>query len=107
MSKALILTRKQWEDALKKIKATNHPSIYLIRDRMRTVLGFTPREHEEWIIEPNQPIIKGSLGLPSSPLGIDLDLDMLFSNSGKTLRRTVHLDFYDESKKTMFLLKYM
>lgn len=104
MSKALVLTRKQWEDALKKIKATNHPSVYLLRDRMRTVLGFTPREHEEWIID--QPAAKLA-SLPSSPLGIDLDLDMIFSNSGKTLRRTVHLDFYDESKKTMFLLKYM
>ena len=104
MSKALILTHKQWEDALKKIKATNHPSVYLLRDRMRAVLGFTTREHEEWIVDKKPVTI---VSLPSTPLGTDLDLDMLFPNTGKTLRRTVHLDFYDESKKTMFLLKYM
>jgi hypothetical protein len=104
MSKALILTHKQWEDALKKIKSTNPPSVYLIRDRMRDVLGFTTRDHEEWIVTHAD---SKAVSLSSSPLGIDLDLDMLFPHSGKTLRRTVHLDFYDESKKTMFLLKYM
>ena len=97
MSKALILTHKQWDDAFKKIKATNPPSVYLIRDRMRTVLGFTTREHEEWILDADQQLISA----------VKNELDILFTNTGKTLRRTIHLDFYDEAKKTMFLLKYM
>jgi hypothetical protein len=46
---------------------------------MRRVLGFTPREHQEWR-GPEEPIFG--------------------------YKTTVHLDFFDEQQRTMFLLKY-
>lgn len=53
----------------------------LIREKMKVVLGFVVRKHREWIPE------KGYDG---------------YGNWEETIK----LDFYDESKRTMFLLKY-
>ena len=45
---------------------------------MKRVLGFTVREHNEWIIKPD-----GGYG-----------------------EHRIHLDFYSEKKRSMFLLKF-
>ena len=47
---------------------------------MRKVLGFVSRTHREWKTDPN------------------------FGN--RYAEDTIHLDFYNEPKRTMFLLKY-
>ena len=47
---------------------------------MKRVLGFLPRTHEEWVRNEKYD----------------------FSQR----QTTIHLDFYDERKRTMFLLKY-
>ena len=74
----LKLTVSQWQ----KIRAdlhTEHPkSVFMLRDKMRAVLGFTVREHNEWVIKPD-----GGYG-----------------------EHSIRLDFYNERKYTMFLLKY-
>lgn len=76
--KSVILSLDEWHQIVQQI-AKHHPrSVWMIRSKMRNVLGFTPREHREWV-----PKMDG----------------------GYQIHR-VHLDFYDESKKTMFLLKY-
>lgn len=104
MSKALVISIDQWKGIQLKIKE-NHPrSVFLIRDQMREVLGFTTREHEEWL--NNSPVIVSTPD-PAGNFNNDLFLDILFQGSGKTLRRTIHLDFYDETKKTLFILTYM
>ncbi len=74
--KPLIYTKKEWNEILENIKRDHPPSIYMIREKMRRKLGFTTREHTAW--EPGMIRYK-------------------------TL---IHLDFYDEKFKTMFLLKY-
>jgi hypothetical protein len=51
----------------------------LIREKMKTVLGFTVRRHREWADDPN---------------------------FGKFPVETICLDFYNEPKRTMFLLRY-
>ena len=57
--------------------AQNYPhSVLLIRAKMRSVLGFTSRTHREW------------------------DAGVV------NLIEQIHLDFFDERKYTMFLLKY-
>lgn len=72
--RALKLTLNEWQKILIEI-AKHHPrSVWMVRPKMRRVLGFTPREHREWIDDE--------------------------------YRHSVHLDFYDESQRTMFLLKY-
>ena len=74
----LKLTTSQWQ----KIRAdlhTEHPkSVFMLKDKMRKVLGFTVREHNEWIPKPD-----GGYG-----------------------EHSIRLDFYNERKYTMFLLKF-
>ena len=69
-------------DTWKLIRAdlqTQYPkTVFMLRDKMKQVLGFTVREHNEWVIKPD-----GGYGDYS-----------------------IRLDFYSEKKYTMFLLKY-
>jgi hypothetical protein len=83
MIKAIKLTEKNWELLLTEIKKTYQakPSTYLVRSRMRSVLGFTPRHQAAWTTIPNT---KGEYYKEPQVL----------------------LDFFDEKKYTMFLLKY-
>ncbi len=81
--KALVLTEAEWKTIRGEIDK-NHPrSVTMVRWKMREVLGFTPREHEEWVV-----------------------FDRTGIRERRTLKKTVHLDFYNEPKRTMFLLKY-
>jgi hypothetical protein len=74
----LKLSVEQW----RKIRAdlqTEHPkTVFMLKDKMKRVLGFTVREHNEWI-----PKMDGG-----------------YSD------HSIRLDFYNERKYTMFLLKY-
>ena len=74
----LKLTVEQW----RKIRAdlhTEHPkSVFMLKGKMRAVLGFTVREHTEWVNK-----LDGGYG-----------------------EHSIRLDFYNERKYTMFLLKF-
>jgi hypothetical protein len=86
MIKPIILSEKNWLAIYNQIAREYPPSVLLIRDRMRAVLGFTSRTHEEWF---------------------DRDVDRRDVGYGTKYRiTTIHLDFYNEPKRTMFLLKY-
>lgn len=76
MSKSISLTQSQWTSLYNQLKKDLPLTTLMIRSRMRDTLGFTTREHAKW----NR------------------------NHTGKEY--TVELDFYNESKKTMFLLKY-
>lgn len=80
MSKPIILTEAQWAKLHKQLAKDNHSSVMLIRTKMRAVLGFVVRVHREWILEAG-----ADRRYPASK---------------------ICLDFYDEPKRTMFLLKY-
>ena len=86
MSKSIVLSEAQWLKIYNQIARDYPPSVLLIRDKMRLVLGFTSRAHEEWIDQ-------------------EVDVRDVRYNT-KYCVRTVHLDFYSEPKRTMFLLKY-
>ncbi len=86
--KAVKLTSTQWEIILEKIKENHAPSVWLSREKMRRVLGFTPRDHIEW----------------SGFYDTANNSDRLAGKHG--YKTTVHLDFFNESQRTMFLLKY-
>ena len=73
--KPIIIETKQWNALKERINNDYPPSVRLVREKMKRVLGFTPRFYEEF----------------------DLEL-------GRNIQ--VHLDFFDEHKRTMFLLKY-
>jgi hypothetical protein len=81
MSKPIVLGKSQWEKIYAEIKQDYPLSTVLIRSRMRETLGFSLREHSEW----------------TPPNGNDY-----YGHHSVTMR----LDFYDEPKRLMFLLKY-
>ena len=86
MSKPVVLSETQWLKIYNHIAQTYPPSVLLIRDKMRSVLGFTSRTHEEWM---------------NSHVDIN---DVSYGTRWRV--NTIHLDFYSEPKRTMFLLKY-
>ena len=100
MSKPIVMTPSQWDGVLKRIKQREKPSVYLSRKKMKAVLGFTVRDHREYVKDPDYvkpPQDQDSEWYPIIQLGW---------YEGKTSQHTVRLDFYDEQKRTMFLLKY-
>jgi len=74
--KPVIITRGQWVGILEQLRKEYPQSIFLLRDRMRAKLGFTNRDHRHYDKEKGYYI------------------------------EQVHLDFYSENKKTMFLMKF-
>jgi len=97
MSKPVIMRPEQWGTVLEHIKQREKPSVYLSREKMKETLGFTVRDHREYIKEPNY--------VKSPSTGEWHDLELVWFE-GKTNVHTVRLDFYDDQKRTMFLLKY-
>lgn len=79
MTKPIVLTEAAWAKLHRRLAQDNHSSVMLIREKMKMVLGFTVRRHREWADD---------------------------SNFGKYPVETICLDFYNEPKRTMFLLKY-
>jgi hypothetical protein len=76
--RAVVLTVEQWKTIREELH-TEHPrTVFMLRDKMKRVLGFTVREHKEWISKPD----------------------------GGYSDYQIHLDFYSENKRTMFLLKF-
>lgn len=81
MTTATRLTHSQWAKIREQIKAQHGLGTVLVRGHMKEVMGFTTREHVYW-----------------SNRGIA---------SGKPRQVTeIHLDWYSEPKRTMFLLQY-
>lgn len=76
MSKPVQLYPAQWEKLRSKLKEDYPPSVIMIREKMKSVLGFVEREHR-W-----------------------------YDYNVAEHRCMIMLDFYNEPKRTMFLLKY-
>ena len=72
------LTVSQWQEIRLDLHTEHPKSVFMLKNKMRSVLGFNVREHNEWIIKPD-----GGYG-----------------------EHSIRLDFYNERKYTMFLLKY-
>jgi hypothetical protein len=98
MTKAIVMTPDEWDHILSKIKQKEKPAVYLLRSKMKEVLGFTVRDHREYIKDPNY------IKLPDDGEWFNMHIEGWYE--GKKSEHTVRLDFYDEQKRTMFLLKY-
>lgn len=97
--KPIVMTPGEWDKILEKIKSREKPSVYLSRTKMKAVLGFTVRDHREYVKDPDYV---------SRPQDRDEWFYMEPAGwvEGKMNVHTVRLDFYDEEKRTMFLLRY-
>lgn len=76
--KPIILSISEWQLIRQELHTEYPKSVFMIRDKMKSKLGFTVREHRDWIAKPD----------------------------GGHSEMTIHLDFYSERKYTMFLLKF-
>jgi hypothetical protein len=76
--KPVILTPDSWKVIRKAMHKEYPKSVFMLKSKMRSVLGFTVREHKAWVPKPD----------------------------GGYSDYQIHLDFYSENKRTMFLLKY-
>ena len=74
--KAIILTVAQWKYIRTELQTEYPKTVFMIKDKMKRVLGFTVREHKQW----DEGVV-----------------NVMFE---------IHLDFYSEKKRTMFLLKF-
>ena len=86
--KSVVLRHREWDRIFAKIKAeyVATPSVYLMRNKMKEHLGFTVREHVTY----NEQ---------------DVEYDL--NNDWRDYRSQIHIDFYTEAARTMFVLKYL
>lgn len=88
--KPVVMKPERWE-TLKAQMLKDYPTSWtLIRTVMKDRLGFTVREHTEYY---DSTQAASDLGMPE------------YGNR-KQPYRIICLDFYDEAKRTLFLLKY-
>jgi hypothetical protein len=81
------LTIGQWNNLHQRLSQDHPPSHLMIRSVMRRELGFTVRQHAKWHIPgPNEVV-------------------SVHHRDGY-YRNCVYLDWYDEVKRTFFMLKY-
>jgi hypothetical protein len=81
--KSVVLSEDSWKKLRQHLIQTQPKSVMLSRSKMREVLGFTDRRHTDW----------------------NPDIENDWSGLGRQTIK-IYLDFFDESKKTFFLLKY-
>jgi hypothetical protein len=85
MSKPIVLTEPQWV-TLKGHLLTQHPRSHIIIGwKCKEKLGFTLREHTEWVLSKDLPDCRKAPGRNVT---------------------TIRLDFYNDSIQTMFRLRY-
>jgi hypothetical protein len=78
MSKPLVLSHAQWSRLKTQLTLDYSQGVMMISWRMKDKLGFTVREYQAW----------KEVGAKWNPTS------------------DIRLDFYNDSKRTMFLLKY-
>ena len=82
--KPIVLSVEQWKTIRTALHEEYPKTTFMIRDKMKRVLGFTVREHRHWVDNPKAEY-EWDRG------------DYVFQ---------IHLDFYSENKRTMFLMKF-
>lgn len=80
MTKPIEISYIQWEKLYKQLRKDYARSVLLIRERMKSKLGFTVREYKDW--------------------------DNSIGKYGGWRKNCVMLDFYSEKKRSFFILKY-
>ena len=80
MAKPIEISHHQWRRLKEQLTKDYPPSVMLIREKMKSRLGFVDREYLEW--------------------------DKEMGKYGGYRKNCVMLDFYSEKKRTFFIMKY-
>ena len=80
MTKPIEISHKQWKVLSEQLYQEYPHSVMLIRSKCKAKLGFVPREYKEW--------------------------DDTIGKYGGWHKNCMMLDFYSESKRTFFIMKY-
>ena len=108
--KPIVLSTSQWQSILSDLHKEHPRTVFMIRGKMKQVLGFTVREHSAWVEKPKSEYEReyrehqqrqSTLTKKNDPFTM---LDWEPSKGHSEFQ--IHLDFYSERKRTMFLLKY-
>ena len=98
--KPVVMTPKEWEEVLGKIRQDYPPSVSLLTWKRKEKLGFHVREHSQWVV--NKDYDRQYKEYEERE-----NTGHYFFNLAPERGNTEHvicLDFYDEKKRTMFLL---
>lgn len=76
--KPIVLSVSQWQTIRAELQTEHSKTVFMLRDKMKRILGFTVREHKAWVPKPD----------------------------GGYSDYQIHLDFYSDKKRTLFLLKF-
>jgi hypothetical protein len=101
--KPISITKEQWKKLLLELHNDYPPSVLAIREKTKRVLGFTPREHTEWVDNPKYAAEYKSYLEDEQSSFSSL---FLCEPQRKEAKKMIKLDFYDEAKRTFFLIKY-
>ena len=96
---------QEWDELQQQLIAEYGKSVILVRDKCRSELGFTPRHHRDLI-----PYLEkyGSSVLRDYNVKDDIVQNFIEKNKHKMVYDDqVHLDFYNESAMSWFVLKYL
>jgi hypothetical protein len=76
--KPVILSVNHWKQIRKELYTEYPKTVFMLRSKMKSVLGFTVREHKEFFPKMD----------------------------GGYYELQIHLDFFSQNKRTMFLIKF-
>jgi len=98
----LKLKVRQWTNIRTELHKEHPKSVFMLRNKMKTVLGFTVREHSGYRPRTSQEIEDYDR---SDNIWHDTEKDRRFHREN-IHEHSICLDFYNERKYTMFLLKF-
>jgi hypothetical protein len=101
--KPVVLSTRAWQRIRTELHKEYPASVLALRSKMQRVLGFTVREHKTWVEKSRTEFEKEYREYEE--LLVKPDWLSVEPARGNT-EYQIHLDFYSENKRTMFLLKF-
>ena len=98
----LKLTTRQWKLIREELHKEHPKTVFMLRDKMKRVLGFTVREHTGYRPRTARELENYD---HSDNIRYDTEKDRKFHREN-VHEHAICLDFYNERKYTMFLLKF-
>ena len=98
----LKLSTSQWRKIRAELHKEHPKTVFMIRDKMKSILGFTVREHSGYRPRTARELKEYDL---SDNIRYDNEKDRKFHRENIN-EHVICLDFYNERKYTMFLLKF-